>query len=331
MADKTEVTLDVIEAMTAQALVAHGANQGVAGSVARAVRVAEAQGNLICGLYYLESYCVQLGTGRVDGQAVPVVRQPKPGSVQVDAKLGFAQPAFDAGLDAALAAARANGIAGYSIHHSHTCTSMGYFTERLARAGMIALGMTNAPACVAPPGGSAPVLGTNPVSFAVPDGDGGVGMLFDQSTSATAIGKVRVAASAGDPIPEGWAVDGQGQPTTNAKAALEGSLLSAGGYKGYGFGLMAELLAGALTGSVLSTQAAPLKTPEGPAHDLGQFYLLIDPATYDARFFAQLQALAKVIEDQPGARVPGRHKTLPESVQIDAGLWDAVQKLARGA
>ena len=155
-------------------------------------------------------------------------------------------------------------------------------------------------------------------------------MLFDQSTSATAIGKVRVAASAGDPIPEGWAVDGQGNPTTDATAALEGSLLSAGGYKGFGFGLMAELLAGALTGSVLSTQAAPLKTPEGPPHDLGQFYLLIDPASYDGRFFEQLQSLADVVEAQPGARMPGRHKTLPESVSIDAGLWQSVLTLAQG-
>lgn len=327
---KTDIELARIQAKTTQALMAHGASEKNALSVARAVREAEARGNLICGLYYLESYCVQLQTGRVDGQAHPVVTHPRPGTVQVDAKQGFAQPAFDAGLDQAVGAALANGVAGFSIHHSHTCTSMGYFTEALARRGLIALGMTNAPACVAPPGGSRPVLGTNPISFAVPDGSGGVGLLFDQSTSATAIGKVRVAAAAGEPIPEGWAVDGQGHPTTDATAALKGSLLSAGGYKGFGFGLMAELLAGALTGSVLSTQAAPLKTPEGPPHDLGQFYLLVDPEAYDGRFMGQLQALADAVEQQPGARIPGRNKVLPHCVGVDAALWDRVLELADG-
>lgn len=328
MTNTTNVPLAEIETSTARALERHGARADVAASVARAVREAEARGNLICGLYYLDSYCTQLRTGRVDGTADPVVTRPRPGTVQVDAKMGFAQPAFDAGLAQALEAARACGVAGYSIHHSHTCTSMGYFTDVLARAGVIALGMTNAPACVAPPGGATPVLGTNPVSFAVPDGQGGVAMLFDQSTSATAIGKVRVAASKGEPVPEGWIVDADGAPTTDPQAMA--SLVSSGGYKGFGFGLMAEVLAAALTGSVLSKDAAPLKTPEGPPHDLGQYYLLIDPQAYGAGFHAHVAAIAAAVEAQPGARVPGRGKALPDAVDLDAGLWADVQVLAGG-
>ena len=108
-----------------------------------------------------------------------------------------------------------------------------------------------------PPGGTTPVLGTNPIAMAVPDGQGGVAFQFDFSTSAIAMGKITMAAAAGEPIPLGWAVDANGEPTTDAKAALEGSMLSAGGYKGYGFGLMAELLAGALTGSRLSVEVPP--------------------------------------------------------------------------
>ena len=129
---------------------------------------------------------------------------------------------------------------------------------------MLAIGATNASAVVAPPGGTTPVLGTNPIAMAVPDGQGGVAFQFDFSTSAIAMGKITMAAAAGEPIPLGWAVDANGEPTTDAKAALEGSMLSAGGYKGYGFGLMAELLAGALTGSRLSVEVPPLKAPEGP-------------------------------------------------------------------
>ncbi len=322
----THVTLDQIETATTKALTRHGASSTVAQSVAKAVRVAEATGNLICGLYYLDSYCVQLTTGRVLGDVTPKVTRPKPATIQVDAGFGFAQPAFDAGLPDALKAASELGLSALSIHHSHTCTSMGFFTEQIARAGMIGIGMTNAPACVAPPGGSKPVLGTNPISMAVPDQKGGIGFAFDQSTSATAIGKVRVAASKGEQVPEGWIIDADGNPTTEPKDMA--SLLSAGGYKGFGFGLMAEILAAGLTGSVLSTEAKPLKTPEGPHHDLGQFYMLIDPDAYGVDLNARLSTLAEAVENQPGARLPGRGKTLPSAVDIDATLWASVLTLA---
>ena len=327
MSDKITVTLYQIEMRSKQALTAHGASSTVAASVASAIREAEARGNLICGLYYLDSYCTHLRTGRVLGDATPKVSRPKPGTVQVNAGFGFAQPAFDAGLAEAVEATRTQGVAALSIHHSHTCTSMGYFTEILARNGLIAIGMTNAPACVAPPGGSVPVLGTNPISMAVPDGSGGIAMLFDQSTSATAIGKVRVAAAKGETVPDGWIVDADGAPTTDPTQMA--SLVSSGGYKGYGFGLMAEILAAALTGSVLSKDAAPLKAPDGPHHDLGQLYLLIDPGSYDQGFIRQINALASAIEAQDGARMPGRGKILPEEVCIDAELWRSVETLAQ--
>ncbi|MEL6504881.1 MAG: Ldh family oxidoreductase [Pseudomonadota bacterium] len=325
-AEKIEVSVAEIEQRTEQALLRSGCGAFAASHLARAVAEAEARGNLICGLYYLDSYCTQLGTGRVDGHAQPVVSTPRPGTVQVDAAKGFAQAAFAAGLEPALEAARSNGVATLSIHHSHTCTSMGFFTEQIARAGMIGIGMTNAPACVAPPGGSVPVLGTNPISMAVPDGEGRIAMLFDQSTSATAIGKVRVAASRGEKVPDGWIVDGEGQPTNEPKDMA--SLVSAGGYKGFGFGLMAEVLAAGLTGSVLSTEAAPLKTPEGPPHDLGQFYILIDPEAFGGGLSTRLAPLMAAVEAQEGARVPGRRKGVPDRVSIDADLWQSVLALS---
>ena len=150
--------------------------------------------------------------------------------------------------------------------------------------------------------------------------------MFDQSTSATAIGKVRVAASKGEQVPEGWIVDKDGAPTTEPKEM--GTLVSAGGYKGFGFGLMAEVLAACLTGSVLSTQAAPLKTPDGPHHDLGQFYILIYPDGYEGHLQAGISTLAASVEARNGARLPGRGKTLPSDVSVDAELWKLVLKLA---
>ena len=142
------------------------------------------------------------------------------------------------------------------------------------------------------------------------------------------MGKITMAAAAGESIPLGWAVDADGDPTTAPKAALEGSMLSAGGYKGYGFGLMAELLAGALTGSRLSVEVPPLKAPEGPPHDLGQFYIVIDPDAYDKNFLQRLEQLAEVIESQPGARLPGGNRETPSEVEVDPKVWSLIKDLS---
>ena len=276
------VSLDEIEAQTQAALLAHGAAPFAAAEVARAVRKAEAVGNKICGLYDLQSYCQQLRSGRVQGNVTPLVTMMRPAVVHVDAQMGFAQPAFAYGLTPALDAARQYGVASLAVGHAHTCTSLGYFTEQIARAGCIALGMTNASPIVAAPGGKVRVIGTNPIAFSVPDGRGGLAMQFDQSTTTVALGKITMAKAAGQAIPEGWALDVEGRPTTDPDAALKGSLVSLGGPKGWGFGVMAEVLAAGMTGGVLSQDVSPLKAPEGAPHDLGQYYLLIDPSASDS-------------------------------------------------
>jgi len=175
MAETVSVSLGDIEAVTAAALTAHGAAPFPAAEVARAVRKAEATGNRICGLYYLESYCQQLRTGRVKGDVIPVVDAPRPSVVAVDAGYGFAQPAFSYGLAPALDAARRHGVATLAVGHAHTCTALGYFTEQIALAGFIGFGATNASPIVAPPGGKTRLIGTNPIAFSVPDGQGGAG------------------------------------------------------------------------------------------------------------------------------------------------------------
>lgn len=320
---KITVALTEIETTAARAMTAHGAAPWIAAEVAKAVRMAEATGNLICGLYYLESYCTQLRSGRVNGDVEPVVSKPKPASVMVDAKLGFAQPAFARGLPVALDTAREMGTASLAICHSHTCTSLGFFTEQIAQAGLIGIGFTNASAVVSPPGGNSAVLGTNPMALAVPAKDGGVAFQFDQSTSAVALGKITMAASAGEEIPLGWAVDADGNPTTDPNAALKGSLVSTGGYKGWGFGLMVEILAAAVTGSVNSMDVKGLKLADGPPHDLGQFYFLLDPTGYSGDgFYERLARVADAVAEQPDARLPGAGRVLPSEVQVDAMLWD---------
>jgi len=320
-------TLDEIYALSERALLRHGAAPWVAAHVADAVKVAESFGNKICGLYYLESYCQQLESGRVKGDVEPDVRRVRPAVVHVDARFGFAQPAFARALPEALSAARECGVASLAVGHAHTCTSLGYFTEQIARAGMIGIGMTNASPIVAPPGGKSRVIGTNPMAFAVPDGAGGVAMMFDQSTTTVALGKITMAKAAGQSIPEGWALDKDGQPTTDPEAALGGSLVSMGGYKGWGFGLMAELLVAGMTGSLASVDVKPLKAPTGAPHDLGQYYLLIDPAGSDA-FGTRLAQVAAAVAEDEGARMPGQGKVAMHTVEVDPAFWAQMEALA---
>ncbi len=321
--------LDEIETVTKKALVAYGATSGVAAHVAHAVKVAEGYGNKICGLYYVESYCLQLETGRVNGRVEPKVTQPRPAVVDVDAGFGFAQPAFASGLQLALDSVARCGTASLAIGHAHTCTSLGYFTEQIATAGYIGIGFTNASPIVAAPGGRTRVIGTNPIAFSVPDGEGGIAMQFDQSTTTVALGKITMAKALGQKIPIGWALDAKGNPTTDPEAALLGSLVSVGEYKGWGFGLMAEILAAGMTGSRLSRDVKPLKSPAGSPHDLGQYFLLIDPVQ-SASFYARLHTLAEAATMDPGARLPGQNRTMAEAVEVVPRLWERLLELSEG-
>lgn len=321
------VTQDEIEQTVQAALLRHGAGAFAAAEVARAVARAEAAGNRICGLYYLESYCLQLTSGRVKGDVTPVVSLPRAAAIHVDAQMGFAQPAFAYGLAPALDAARQFGMASLAVGHAHTCTSLGYFTEQIAHAGLIGIGFTNASAIVAPPGGKARVIGTNPIAFSVPDGEGGLALQVDQSTTMVALGKITMAQAVGERIPEGWALDVNGQPTTDPAAALDGTLVSMGGYKGWGFGLMAEVLAAGMTGGVLSRDVKPLKAPDGLPHDLGQYYILIDPSASEA-FQDRLDALGALVAADDGGRMPGQNRVLADQVDVDPAAWTQALDLA---
>jgi len=323
------VSLNEIETTSQRALVKHGADDWIAAEVAQAIRKAESVGNLICGLYYLESYCKQLQTGRVEGNVEPIVATPKSASVQVNAGFGFAQAAFAKGLPVAIETIKEAGTCSLAICHAHTCTSLGYFTEQIAQSGYIGIGFTNASAVVAPPGGNKAIIGTNPIAMSIPAKNGGVAFQFDQSTSAVALGKITMAKAAGESIPLGWAIDAEGNPTTDAEAALKGSLVSTGGYKGYGFGLMAEVLAAAVTGSVNSLDVAGLKVPEGRPHDLGQFYFLVDPTALSGdAFWDRLARLSDAVDEQPGARLPGSNTQQVTEVNIEASVWELTQSLA---
>ena len=165
------LTLDAVQTVAADCLIANGASALQAAAVAHSIREAEAEGTRGIGLGYLPWYCGHLRVGKIAGQAVPVVRRPAPGVVQVDACDGFSHPAFAAGEAALVAAARRQGIAMMGITNAYACGVLGYFTHRLAREGLVALMFANASSTMAPWGGRGPFFGTNPWSMAAPKGD----------------------------------------------------------------------------------------------------------------------------------------------------------------
>lgn len=156
------LTLDEIERLAVRALGRAGASEAQAAPVARSIRAAEAEGGRGLGLGYLPLYCRHVEIGKVNGAAVPTVSQPCDSAISVDAAEGFAHPAYEAGEDALVEAAERHGIATLGIRGSYACGVVGYFTDRLARRGKVALAFANASASMAPWGGTRPFFGTNP-------------------------------------------------------------------------------------------------------------------------------------------------------------------------
>ena len=332
------MTLADIETLSRQALLAHGASAEQAGPLAQAIAAAEADGIRSHGLMYLPVYCEHLRCGKVIGHAVPSVSQPKPAAIIVDAGSGFAHPAITKGLPLLIQTAREQGLAGLAINNSYNCGILGYHTELIARSGLVALGFTNAPASIAPTGGRKPVVGTNPWSLAVPDGKGGARFVIDQSASVIAKSEVIKHSKAGQPIPEGWAFDADGKPTTDATAALKGTMAPAGGYKGVGAAILVEVFAACLSGATLGIHASPFSGPVGGPPKTGQFFLALDPGSLSGGLFASnLDALTAALGAETAGRLPGdrkvkaRQRTAAEGVEVDEAIATQLTALTKGS
>jgi len=203
------------------------------------------------GFHWLPYYCLHVKSGKIDGKARPKVKKITPTAFMVDAKGGFAHPAIEKGFEKLVPAAEKFGIAAMGVAHSYNAATLGYHTGTLAKQGLLALGFTNSIAAIAPFGGKKPIIGTNPMSFAVPGRRGKIRFLIDQSSSHVAWTAVKRAQEDGRKIPLGWALDKDGKPTTDPVKGLEGSMAPSGGFKGFGQGLIVEVLCAAMTGSAL--------------------------------------------------------------------------------
>ncbi|OJT98778.1 MAG: dehydrogenase [Rhizobium sp. 63-7] len=322
-----ETTREEIEAACLAALSAHGASIGNASPVAQAIARAEADGNRVCGLYYLPIFCRHMTIGKVDGKAIPEVTT-RGATVTVDARSGFAHPAIAAGTPALIDAARRSGIAAMAVRNSYNCLALAHHVLPLAESGLIGLCLSNAPASVAPPGATRALFGTNPLAFAVPSKDGAPPIVVDQSMSAVTRTEMILRRNRGEAIPNGWAQDRHGQLTTDAATGLEGSLLPAGGRKGANIALLVEILAAALTGSVLSIEASAFGNEKGGPPHVGQFLIAIDPGHFSAGRFTEAIGELAASHEAAGARLPGRSgRNLP--VRVDADLWETAVRLSK--
>jgi len=330
-APETEtMTLAEIEALAFDALIAAGTSAENARPLAIATAATEAEGIASHGLAYIPVYCEHVKCGKVDGQAVPVLTRPRPGVIAVDAGTGFAHSALAMGFAELLPLAKEQGIAALAVRNSYNCGVLGYHTRQLALAGFMGLGFTNAPASIAPVGGRRPVVGTNPFSVAAPDGKGGVALLIDQSASVIAKSEIMKHAREGMPIPEGWGLGPDGQPTTDPAIALKGSMAPSGGYKGVGVALLVELMAAAMTGATLGVDASPFSGTVGGPPKTGQFFIAISPeATSGGLFADRIQALVAEMHDQPGVRLPGDGRTAERNRAQKRGVTVSGATLAR--
>lgn len=330
MTETKTLRLDEIEDIAFRALVAAGTSETSARLLAQATAATEADGIASHGLAYIPIYCEHVGCGKVDGMAKPLLEQPRPAALTVDAATGFAHAAIDMGFERLVPLAREQGVACLAVKNSYNCGVLGYHTGRLARAGLVGIGFTNAPASIAPSGGATPVVGTNPFSIAVPNADGEPAILIDQSASTIAKSEVMKHAREGKAIPVGWALDGEGNPTTDPNVGLKGSMAPSGGYKGVGVALMVEIMAAALTGATLGIHASPFSGTVGGPPKTGQFFFAIDPvATAGGDFAARISDLIGAIHGQPSAHLPGDGRNAKRVAAKTNGVAVNVATLAK--
>ena len=330
---KTRISLDDVETIALEALVRAGTEDTAARSLARAVRAAEHDGMPSHGFLYVPLYYVQVRCGKVDGTAVPVVLANKGAAVVVDAATGFAHFAIDIGFERLVPAAHKLGCAALTIRNSYNCGALGYHVERLAAAGLLGIGFTNAPASIAPWGGTKAVIGTNPFALGVPGVEEQPAFVIDQSASVVAKSEIMKRARDGDAIPEGWALDESGQSTEDPAAALKGTMLPSGGYKGFSAGLLVEVMAAALTGASLGLEASPFSGTKGGPPRTGQCFIALDPGHYsDGTFAENIGKLCLAIGEQDGARLPGsrrianRRQIEVDGIQVEDSLLQKIFK-----
>ena len=304
----TRLSIAELTDLTARALRRAGASKSISLATAKALVAAESEGLTGHGVSRVALYAQHVREGRVDGKAKPKVVRRAGATCLVDARGGLAFEAAAVAAKEAIARAKRYGIAFCGVTNSHHFGAAGYHLAPVAEAGLIGLAFTNSPAAINAWGGKRPLYGTNPVAAVLPR-RGEPPLVVDLSLTEVVRGKIMLYAKEGKPIPLGWAVDRDGQPTTSAQAALTGSLAAIGGMKGTMLALIVEVLCCAVTGAAFSFENDSYFEPGGKPR-IGHAILAIDPEALAGRdaYLERLEVLVSRMLDDDGVRLPGSRR-----------------------
>ncbi len=311
--------LSELQALAGLALERSGASPAMAAATARALVAAEARGLASHGVSRVPQYAGHLKIGRADGKAIARVVRTKGGALLVDAADGLAFPACDLAIERAIESARVHGVAFAGVTNSHHFGVAALHLEPVAAARLVGFAFGNSPSAMPMAGGRRALFGTNPIAAAFPR-RAGEPLSIDLSLAEVARGKIMIAAQNGDAIPPGWALDRHGQPTTDAKAALEGMMLPVGGAKGAMLALMVELMVVALTGAHFGFEADSFFVAAGNRPRIGQAFIVIDPGALAGNdvYFERVETLLEAMLADTGVRIPGyRRAGLAERASVE--------------
>lgn len=323
MSETTTWTIDGLFDRVQAIFLKVGMGEVQAAATARAVVAGERDACKSHGIYRIEGVLRTVKLGAANKRAVPTeLPSLFPPIVRVSAGGGFANAAIEFGAPLLAARAKTSGLAALVINDAVHFSALWLEAEMMADLGLACLAMCPSYSTVAPAGGRKPLLGTNPFAFGWPR-QGHPPYVFDFATSIAARGEVELHQRAGKPLPEGWAVDAAGQPTTDAAAALQGAMLSFGGHKGSAIGTMIELLAGTLIGDNTSPEALALHgtTAVLPRH--GELIVAFSPDAFarggQGGSDQSAEALFASILGQ-GARLPSQRRYAAREVSKRDGI-----------
>jgi len=333
--DQVRLTLDEVRELARSVLRRHGLAEPHVEVVAETIVAGQRDACDSHGVYRLLVAVRSIQLGKVVPDAVPEIHDFAPATVRVDARGGFAQLAFERGRPLLVEKARRSGIAALAINNCVHFSALWPEVEALASEGLVAFAFTPSHAWVAPAGGKSPLFGTNPIAFGWPR-PGTYPFVFDFATSAVARGEIELHRRADKPIPLGWALGPDGEPTTDPTAALAGAMLTFGGHKGSALSLMVELIAGPLIGDLTSAESLAADDGAKCSPLGGELILVIDPAGFLGEAAAEHLRRAEQLFDgvvSQGARLPSqrRYEARPrsqrEGVSVPRKLFEDIQAL----
>jgi LDH2 family malate/lactate/ureidoglycolate dehydrogenase len=330
--------------LATRALAGLGVERAQAADTARILVLGDLFGHHTHGTSRVESYGERIRLGGIDPRATPAVEPVAAAMAKVDGRNALGPVAGMRAMRTAMQLARSQGVGIALVRNSNHFGAAGAYCWLAAEAGFASIVASNASVTIAPTGGSEARLGNSPIAFGVP-GDEGRHFVLDMALSVVARAKIRAAAARGAPIPDTWATDREGRPTTDARAALEGFLLPIGGYKGYGLALAVDLFAGLLAdASYLTHVHSWSESPREPGN-LGHFFLAIDARALGSSGWLEerMRDFARILHETPATdaakpvRLPGEleldnlERQRREGIAVEAGTLQMLEGLAASA